>query len=69
MRILKKYGDRLLIKELRKSYNFFMKEINLDKCSKGYGLVRDKAMYDKNSKNVASIACVRLWICSFNNRS
>lgn len=55
MRIFKKYGDKLLIKELRKSYNFFMKEVNLDVKSKGYGLIKDKTVY---AENVASIASV-----------
>ena len=31
MRILKKYGNELLLKELKKSYNFFLKEANLMK--------------------------------------
>lgn len=37
MRIIKKYGDKLLIKELKRSYNFFIKEANTDTNSKGYG--------------------------------
>lgn len=55
MRILKKYGDKLLLKELKKSYNFFIKESNLDRNSDGYGLIRDKNMY---ANEVASIASV-----------
>ena len=55
MRIIKKYGEDLILKELRKSYNFFIKEANLNKNSKGYGLIRDKTVY---SNNVASIASV-----------
>ena len=55
MRLFRKYGDKLLIKELRKSYNFFIKEANLDVTSKGYGLIKDKTVY---SENVASIASV-----------
>lgn len=55
MRIIKKYGEDLILKELRKSYNFFIKEANLNKNSKGYGLIRDKTIY---SNNVASIASV-----------
>lgn len=30
MRILKKYGDKLLKKELKRSYNFFLKEANVN---------------------------------------
>lgn len=55
MRIFKKYGKKLLLKELKGSYNFFMKEVNLNKESKGYGLIRDK---DKYSNDIASIASV-----------
>lgn len=55
MRLFRKYGDKLLIKELKKSYNFFIKEANLDVTSKGYGLIKDKTLY---SENVASIASV-----------
>ena len=32
MRIIKKYGKELLYKELRKSYNFFIKEANTKKA-------------------------------------
>ncbi len=49
------YGEELVIKELRKCYNYFIKEANLNKNSKGYGLVRDKTNI---AKNVASIATV-----------
>lgn len=55
MRIIKKRGNKLLYKELRKSYNFFIKEANTNKKSKGYGLIRDKTIL---SDNVASIASV-----------
>lgn len=57
MRIFKKYGDELLIKELRRSYNFFIKEVNLDLNSDGYGLIRDKAMCAQHS-GIASTASV-----------
>jgi len=57
MRIFKKYGDELLIKELRRSYNFFIKEVNLDLNSNGYGLIRDKAMCAQHS-DIASTASV-----------
>ena len=36
MRICKCYGNRLLLKELKGSYNFFIKEANLKTGSKGY---------------------------------
>ena len=55
MKIIKKHGNKLLYKELRKSYNFFIKEANTNKKSKGYGLIRDKTIL---SDNVASIASV-----------
>ena len=55
MRLLKKYGNDLLLKELKGSYKFFIKESNLNENSKGYGLIRDK---DKYADNIASIASV-----------
>ena len=55
MRLMKKNGKNILLKELRKSYNFFIKEVNTNKRSKGYGLIRDKTSL---AKDVASIASV-----------
>lgn len=55
MRILKCYGKKLILKEMKKSYNFFIKESNNNKNSKGYGLIRDKTIL---SNNVASVAAV-----------
>lgn len=55
MRLIKKYGNKLLLKELKGSYNFFMKEVNLDINSKGYGLIRDKDMYADNIASIASV--------------
>ena len=55
MRILKKYGDKLLLKELKASYQFFIKEVNLDLKSKGYGLIRDKDMYANEIASIASV--------------
>lgn len=55
MRLMKKNGKNILLKELRKSYNFFIKEVNKNKNSKGYGLIRDKTIL---AKDVASIASV-----------
>ena len=53
MRRLPCKGKRLLEKELKKSYLFFLKEANWNKESKGFGLIRDKAPM---AKEVASIA-------------
>lgn len=55
MRILKLYGDKLLIKELKKGYNFFIKEANLDSNSDGYGLIRDKDIYADEIASIASV--------------
>lgn len=55
MRILKCKGEEILKKELKGDYNFFIKEANNNKNSKGYGLIRDK---NKLAKHVASIASV-----------
>lgn len=55
MRIKKCYGQDLILKELRKSYDFFIKEVNLNKNSNGYGLIRDKTII---ANHVASIASV-----------
>ncbi len=55
MRILKKYGNNLLLKELKGSYKFFIKESKLNENSKGYGLIRDKDMYANNIASIASV--------------
>lgn len=55
MRILKKYGNNLLIKELKGSYKFFIKECNSNENSKGYGLIRDKDMYADSIASIASV--------------
>ena len=55
MRVFKCYGEDLILKEMRKSFDFFRKEVNLDEKSQGYGLVRDKTLL---SNEVASIASV-----------
>ena len=55
MRIIKHKGNTILKKELKGAYNFFMKEANTDKKSKGYGLIRDKS---ELSPEIASIASV-----------
>ena len=46
---------QILEKELKGCYNFFTKEANNNKRSKGYGLIRDK---DKFANKIASIASV-----------
>ena len=55
MKLNKLYSNKLLEKELRKSYKFFLKEVNLKKNSLGYGLIRDKTII---ANSVASIASV-----------
>lgn len=55
MRICKCYGHKLLLKELKGSYNFFIKEANVKTGSKGYGLIKDKT---KLADNVSSITSV-----------
>ncbi len=55
MRLFKCYGKKLIMKELKKSYNFFINEANTNKNSLGYGLIRDKTLL---SNNIASIASV-----------
>lgn len=55
MKILKSKGEKILKKELKGDFNFFIKEANMDKKSKGYGLIRDKS---KLSPEIASIASV-----------
>ena len=55
MRIIKYHGKKLIMKELKKSYNFFIKEANTNKSSNGYGLIRDKT---KLADHIASIASV-----------
>lgn len=55
MRIFKYTGEKLLKKELKGSFKFFMKEANIRKNSEGYGLIRDKT---KLAPEIASIASV-----------
>lgn len=55
MRIIKCYEKRLIIKELKKSYKFFIKEINTNKKSTGYGLIRDKTILAKDIASIASV--------------
>lgn len=55
MRKLKASGNRILERELKGGFEFFIKEANNDKNSKGYGLIRDK---NKFAPEIASIASV-----------
>jgi len=55
MRIIKKYGKELVLKELRKSYEFFIKQANTDENSEGYGLIRDKTILEKEVASIASV--------------
>lgn len=55
MRLLPYKGEKLLKKELKGDFKFFMQEANQNKNSKGYGLIRDK---NKLAPKIASIASV-----------
>ena len=55
MRVVKCYGERLILKEMKKSYNFFIKEANNNKNSQGYGLIRDKTIIANNIASIASV--------------
>lgn len=55
MRICKCTGKKLLNKELKGCYRFFNEEINLDKDTLGYGLIRDKSKIHKHIGSVASV--------------
>lgn len=55
MRIVKCHGEKIVMKELKKSYNFFIKEVNLDKETKGFGLIRDKTILANEIASIASV--------------
>ena len=55
LRLIKCCGKELIIKELRKSYNFFIRESNTNKKSMGYGLIRDKTLLADNIASIASV--------------
>ncbi len=55
MRIIKCYGKKLLNRELKKCYNFFIQEANTDKNSKGFGLIKDKTAIAKDIASIASV--------------
>ena len=55
MRFVKCYGKKLLLKELKKSYDFFINETNTNKNSNGYGLTRDKTIFANHIASIASV--------------
>lgn len=55
MRFNKCYGKELIMKELKKSYEFFIRESNRDINSKGYGLIKDKTLLSNHVASVASV--------------
>lgn len=61
MRIFTCRGEKLLKKELKGDFLFFIKEANINKKSKGYGLIRDKS---KLAPEIASIASVGYGLAS-----
>ena len=48
-------GIDILKKELQGDYNFFTKEANNNKKSKGYGLIRDKSAFAPEIASIASV--------------
>ena len=55
MRICKCKADKILEKELKGDFKFFMKEANNNKNSKGYGLIRDKTDLAPQIASIASV--------------
>lgn len=55
MRLGKCTQEKILQKELKGCFQFFNKEINLDKQTDGYGLIRDKSPYHKDIASIASV--------------
>lgn len=55
MRIFKCKGEKLLKKELRGDFKFFIQEANISKNSKGYGLIRDKTKFAPEIASIASV--------------
>ena len=55
MRIKKCYGIKLIKKELKGCYQFFLKEANLEQTSAGYGLIHDKSGKDFEIASIASV--------------
>ena len=55
MRLIKCYGKKLIVKELKKSYEFFINEAYTNKKSCSYGLIRDKTILADNIASIASV--------------
>ena len=55
MRLIRCYGKKLILKELKKSYEFFINEANINKESLGYGLIKDKTILANDIASIASI--------------
>ncbi len=55
MNLNKLHKNKLLERELKKSYNFFIKEANLNENSNGYGLIRDKTIIADDIASIASV--------------
>lgn len=55
MRILKCYGEKIVRKELKACYKFFIKEANNQKKGNGYGLIRDKTILANDIASIASV--------------
>lgn len=55
MRLFKCYGKKLVLKELKRSYKFFINEVNKNKKSLGYGLIRDKTIIANDIASIASV--------------
>ena len=55
MRILKCYGKKIVRKELKACYKFFINEVNDNTKSEGYGLIRDKTILADNISSIASV--------------
>lgn len=55
MRLIRCYGKRLIMKEFKRSYNFFINEANTNEVSKGYGLIRDKTLLANHISSIASV--------------
>lgn len=55
MRILKCKHGEILKKELKGDFKFFITEVNKNKNSRGYGLIRDKTELDPKIASIASV--------------
>lgn len=55
MRIIKSKSDKILMKELKGCFKFFLKEANYNQNSKGFGLIRDKSDLAPEIASIASV--------------